>query len=334
MESIQCAKYVSFASAGTRGIVYLGVLDALEAELNTFSDGYEVWRSSLKGVAGTSAGACAALMLLLGLDGKARRDVIMEMSDMRRVMRCPDVSLLVNRFGLEEGKGFRETIQRVLLKGGLSGDSTFADLKRLIRQDFVCMCTNLHTGDPMELSTTSTPHVKVCDAIYASCCVPFVFTPIEIDNSMVMDGCLSKDLPTPFVEAETLFVQIDNVAEAPTVSSWVDFLAGIVRASVRAQSLTWSKLIERQPELCILIEPINGIDRMPTFDINLNEQSTESLFKAGYACTLHHLRGKKIFTALGSLVCLVHKIKLTEIVEQMPNDECQSEGSQCNKSNS
>ena len=63
-------RYLSFAGAGTSGYAYAGFLDALEQ-----SREYDAWRRSLQGVAGTSAGALAALSVVLGLDARARKSI-------------------------------------------------------------------------------------------------------------------------------------------------------------------------------------------------------------------------------------------------------------------
>ena len=76
------ARYVSFASAGTRGVMYIGVLEALEDNFrmwNTRDASYVEWREALAGAAGTSAGAVAALVLLLGLDRPSLRETMREL---------------------------------------------------------------------------------------------------------------------------------------------------------------------------------------------------------------------------------------------------------------
>ena len=101
-------------------------------------------------------------------------------------------------------------IRKVLMRGGLSAESTLGDVKRLLRQEFVCMCTDLVTGRPYALSSTQNPEVRVYDAVYASCCIPFVFTPMDMGGAVLSDGCLSSDQPNVFVEEETFFVQLEN----------------------------------------------------------------------------------------------------------------------------
>lgn len=295
-------RYVSFASAGTRGIVYLGVLDALEDHMAYDSAEdltYAEWRDSLRGAAGTSAGACVALMVLLGLDRSTRREVLQELADVRTVVRCPDVSLLLQRFGWEDGAAFREMVQRMLMRGGLSADSTLGDLKRLLRRELVCVCTDLQTGHAVQLRASTAPLVRVCDAVYASCCIPFVFTPAIIDGRVLSDGCMSQDMPLAFPEDETLFVQITpHVGDQP-IASWADFLGGVVRCSVRNQEHVWDRLTAQHPGRCIAVRPIGDVSQMPSFDMHLDERARDGLLRAGYASALDwHLHGQ-LFRTVG-----------------------------------
>ena len=247
------ARYVSFAGAGTRGVVYAGVIDAWESR----HAGFEAWRQGLRGAAGTSAGAIAALGLLLGLARADRHELMRSIADMRDVVRFPDVSLLLRHFGWADGRAMRERVSAMLERGGLSPSSTFADLRRLLRQEFVCMCTDLRTGAPVKLCAETTPGMRVCDAVYASCCVPFVFTPPCLpDGSMVTDGCLSCNQPDVFERAETLFVNVD--ASVPDrVETWPDFLGGIVRASLAAQQPSWDALMVER-ELYLAVAPVRA----------------------------------------------------------------------------
>ena len=284
------ARYVSFASAGTRGLVYLGFLDAMEDRLG--ERGYEAWRAELRGAAGTSAGSCAALVLLLGLDRTARRETLEEMSDMRNVVRCPDVGQLLRRYGWEDGRAFKELVQRVLMRGGLSAHSTLGDVRRLLRQEFVCVCTDLHTGRALHLSADTHPTTKVCDAVYASCCVPFMFVPAKVDGHLVADGCLSCNVPEVFAEAETLFVNLATGDEEQPIASWMDFLHGIVRCTVVAQRCGgWSRCHE------IALPP--SLVSAPAFDVHQSPEAAECLFRAGYASTLDALCGGGVCAAAG-----------------------------------
>lgn len=278
------AEYVSLASAGTRGLVYLGVLDAIEDHLE--ADGFARWNRGLRGVAGTSAGAIVALMLALGFDRAARHEILRDHLDVRRVVSRPDFALLLRQYGCEDGEAFKEVIQRILARGGLSSTSTMADLQRLLRIDVVFVCTNLHTGAPLYLSATTTPSLRVCDAVYASGCVPFVFAPQMVHDVMTTDGCLSCHLPEAFDESRTLFVSVEEGPppdSSKRLTSWSDFLHGIVRCTVVSQRHRIDRLRREQADRFLLLQlPSELLRTSPPFELDMSEQTADALVHAGY----------------------------------------------------
>lgn len=305
--------HVSFEGAGTRGMSYLGFLDALEDHLEAqCGQSFDAWRQSLQGVAGTSAGSLVALVLILGLDRTARHELLQEISDMRALLRCPDIGRLVRHFGWEDGTAFKEMVQHCLMRGGLSAQSTLADLKRLLRVDFVCMCTHLATGTEYALSSAATPRVLVCDALYASCCVPFLFSPPIIDGHLVVDGSLSCDLPDVFPDDDTLFVRVrarhDAAAHGVRMDTWSDFLHGIVGCSIQAQEIKKQAIAARcgRDRLWSLVIPASVNARTCAFDVDVSPDIVEDLVRCGYVSVLHTLTEGRLFADVGALV--VHLI--------------------------
>lgn len=295
-------RYVSFSSGGTRGAAFVGFLDAFEDHIEASRNcPFEVWRQDVRGVAGTSAGSLAALVLALGLPREVRRELLLQLGDVRALLRHPDLTLLLHRFGCEDGATFREMVQRILERGGLSARSTLGDLRRLLRTEFVCVCTDLTTGRPRYLGSTQTPDLCVCDAIYASCCVPFVFTPHELDDgSLVVDGCLSCHLPQVFPDAETLFVNI-SAREARRPSNWVDFLQAIVLSASSGQT-TMKEMCERYPHNYVALHVPS---EAPAFDVDLTPEKMEGMIGAGYVAAVDHLYGHRVFAALTLAVTIV-----------------------------
>jgi predicted acylesterase/phospholipase RssA len=321
--ALRSARFCSFASAGTRGVLYIGMLEAFEDHLGA---DYEAWRSALRGAAGTSAGACAALLLLLGLDREARRATLREFADVRSVVRRPDIALLFSRYGCEDGAAFKEVVQKVLERGGLSAQSTLGDLRRLLRQDFVCVCTDLRTGAPLALSAATAPGMRVCDALYASCAVPFLFSPAHLPEgvapgavgaTVAVDGCLSCDLPEVFEEAHTLFVALDTTDETmPPIASWADFLHGIVRCSSVAQQHRVARLVGSGRCLRLPL-PMAGT---PAFDVHQGPEQSDRLFDFGYALTRDALGGGGLAAAAGRAVAQAARLlaALTRVACEAP----------------
>lgn len=77
-----------------------------------------------------------------------------------------------------------EKISRYL--SGLIRDKKFHELKIPL----VVMATNLRSGEKVPLTTGS-----VARAVQASCSLPVVFTPTEIDGTVLIDGGASSQLP-------------------------------------------------------------------------------------------------------------------------------------------
>ena len=304
---MQSSEYIAFASAGTRGLVYLGALDAIEDRLG--GEAYEAWQRGLRGIAGTSAGAIVALILALGFDQETRREILRDHLDIRRVISRPDLALLLRQYGCEDGEAFKETIQRILARGGLSATSTMADLKRLLRVDVVFMCTNLHTGAPLRLCASNTPQLRVCDAIYASACVPFVFAPQLVTDVMVTDGCLSCHMPEAFDESRTLFISVEEGSPSPsakTLATWSDFLHGIVRSTVVAQKHRTDRLrVEHAARYFELKLPPEVSRSTPPFELEMAEDTACELVQAGYVAAFDILTHGRLTRIVEGVVRIV-----------------------------
>lgn len=312
---LEGVRYVSFAGAGTRGMAYGGFLDAVEDHASACgARSFEEWRLELKGVAGTSAGAVAALLLALGVDRGARRALLAEFGDVSRIVKRPDMSLLYRRQGFDDGCGFRELVNRTLTLGGLSATSTLGDLRRLLRVDFVCACTDLATGRALLLRPDTHPTLAVADAIYASACVPFLFVPPVLDGTaVVVDGCMSLNHPAPFAPAETLLVSVDSSNCSPCEGDWPAFLQCLVGCAVNNQP----------PAAGRHAVHLHLHEGTPSFDMNLTYDDALRLSGAGYAVAVDCMFGNRLSQIVSHLVglCARAPSDLTQGDEGPPADE-------------
>ena len=278
-------KYVSFSAAGTRGIAYFGVLDALEDQHGC--EEFERWRRALAGFAGTSAGAIAALMLCVGLDRASRDKVLTQCSDIRRLLN-PNVALLAQGFGVEEGHGLRKAVRFILTLGGLSETCTFLDVRRLLNVDLVLCATDLNDGMPYLMSVDRTPDVSVVEAVFASCCVPFVFMPPVINGVLLSDGCLSCDYPNVFQEGETLFISMCEGGNRKErgIHSWTEFIAALVRCANVAQRHKWQSLSSAYSKHTLMVQPLGEVLHLRGFSLHQTEEESKLLAQNGYACAI------------------------------------------------
>lgn len=310
-------KFLSFSSAGTLGMAYFGMLDALETGLPE----YDAWRQQLQGIVGTSAGSLCGLVLALGLDANARRQVLTEVMDLKRVLRRMDVSLLASEFGMDDGQGLRDGVQAILVQGGLSPHSTLGDLRRLLRIEFVCVCTDLRTSTRVCLASTTHPHVKVCDAVCASCAVPFVFCPVHIDDYVLLDGAMCCELADDvFPKSQTLFVQISYEHPVQDLRDWSSFLLSISRCNSELQKPKVSAVSTSERGLRLFV-PSSVTSTV--FDIHLDDTTKHALVHTGFVLTLEHLLGCNLRKALARVVSAYMELALVRPFnedEQPPDD--------------
>ena len=288
-------RYLVFGGGGTHGVTYLGALSALER-----ARGMDCSLWDLAGVAGTSAGSVAALMVLLGLSHDTRHRLTRALSDMTSVVPCPDLHLFYRSFGWDGGARFRALLQEALQEGGLSPEATLADVRRLVRREFACVCTDLVACAPVVLSATTYPKMRVVDAVYASCCVPFLFVPLQVDGRVFVDGCLTRNVPTDlFPPEETLVVCLD-----PHAVHVPENLAQYANAVVRCSTIAQYRAIDASVRRLAIVSTGD-----PTFHRSMSDAVFASMYADGYACALDFARGGGLIRAVGA--CAVVHARLT-----------------------
>ena len=191
---LERTQYVSFASAGTLGVLYDGAINAME---DVLQDRYARWKAGVRGVAGCSAGAIAALLFLLDVP-RARRRELQDQFDVTRLVHISDVELLLRHYGVSDMTQIERLVETILVDGGMSPYATMRDVGRFLRVDFVVVATNLHTQRAERITPETHPEVPVSAAVCASCAIPFAFRPVRIRDQLMVDGFLQAAQPDAF----------------------------------------------------------------------------------------------------------------------------------------
>jgi NTE family protein len=153
----------------TRGAAHVGVLTVLERE-----------QIPIACVTGASAGALVGALYCGGL-GPQAIEKAMERFGWRHLAR-----LAFSRRGLVSF----EPLERWLIS--MIGDVTFAELRRPL----AVVATDLLTGLPRVLCEG-----RVAPAVRASCSVPGVVVPLELDGQLLVDGCIADTVPVSAARA-------------------------------------------------------------------------------------------------------------------------------------
>jgi predicted acylesterase/phospholipase RssA len=217
---MQHPKYLSFAGGGTYGFLYIGFYRALSTHL-PIATGMTVaeFFNGIDGFAGVSIGALAALAFSLNLSMEKYEALFERNMNLSDLMPQHDFAQMLQVYGLDRGDALKRMISDVLKSAGISDSATFEDLKRLLKRDFACVATNLNTSAPQVFSARETPEVCICDAVYMSMAVPFLFVPLKYKGDTMSDGGLTQHMPNVFNEDETLFVDLSFYdARLPTTT--------------------------------------------------------------------------------------------------------------------
>ncbi|MBR5303746.1 MAG: patatin-like phospholipase family protein [Candidatus Gastranaerophilales bacterium] len=194
--------FAIFGGGGIRGLAYCGALKALEE--------YNVKLSSC---AGSSIGAVFATLLSIGY---SYSEIYKILSDVSYDMFI-DINMDIKKeLAISKGKIFLEWIREKIekkfygtsYKKGEMPPVKFNDLK----SGLIIYSVDLTNSKFHEFSNHKTPDVEIAQAVRASVSMPGLFTPLEINGNLIVDGDLLKSTPLWRV-SETIKNSKDRILE-------------------------------------------------------------------------------------------------------------------------
>ncbi len=218
-----------------RGLAHLGVLSVLEEEGLTPG-----W------LAGTSSGAIAAVFAAFGISSLAAADALGELdwSSMTRTH-------LFGPYGFATNEGLEQILREAL------GDVLLEDA----RIPLAVVTTDINTGERVILD--SGPAAR---AVRASCCMPGLYSPVEMDGRLLVDGALVENVPAraaremgaPLVVAVSLGFSLSYTP----VKNWANVVTNAFEVAVDSQMRC-----EIRSDADILIDPdVAGFSRVRAGD--------------------------------------------------------------------
>lgn len=188
------------SGGGAKGIAHVGVLKVID-ELGIPVD-Y---------VGGTSMGSIVGGLYAIGYDAKTLEDLIVKqdwnnlLADevTRKNMSVEEkeehakyfISFPVQNFKVMLPSGLRAGQNVSLLLSRLALPVHHIDDFSKFCRPFLCVATDMETGGYVVIKNGYLP-----DAIRASMAIPTIFTPIEIDNKLLVDGGLINNFPAEEVK--------------------------------------------------------------------------------------------------------------------------------------
>jgi NTE family protein len=242
---------LALSGGGMRGIAHIGLLRMLEEH-----------HLEPSVIAGTSAGALIGAMYASGVRTE-------QMLDFFRETELLDIS----RFsflkpGLFDLVKYEVDFQQIL------GHDDFATLKKQL----IVVASDILAGEMVVINSGS-----VIKAILASAAFPGVFTPIDYDQRMLVDGGLFNNLPADLIRDRCRVIVGMDVnpilrVSRETVHSTVSVLRRASELMIRKQSLEARKYCD------VFISPPE-LGKLDTF----NQKQLDEAFEIGYAAAQQHI---------------------------------------------
>lgn len=247
------------SGGGIKGISFIGVFKAL----------YELCiLDNIKTYSATSIGTIICFLIIIGYSYDELWKFI-EIFDFSKLYNF-DISNLLNTYGINDGKLIISILQKFLKKKNIKIDITLLELYKLTNKKFIITTTNVNKKICEYLSYKTYPNLEVIQALRMSISLPFIFTPVKMNDSLYIDGGCSNNFPINIFKKQekVLGIYIDN--DNNEIKSFEDYCFDIIN------TLTTTNLITENNNIVKLIININ----ITKFDITFKQK--KQLYILGY----------------------------------------------------
>ncbi|HEU4648673.1 MAG TPA: patatin-like phospholipase family protein [Gemmatimonadales bacterium] len=270
------------SGGGMKGLAHIGVLKALEERGLVPS---LVVGSSIGSLVG-AAWACGQ-----SLADMERRAIAVQR---RQVFKVAHTDMALRRL-LSPAIYRREPLETLI--HSLVGDCTFRDLQRRLLVNTV----DLNSGRQVVWGMPGRDHAPLADVVFASCALPGIFPPRQIDGRWYVDGAVVENLPVrvaaaadpaPIIAVNVAATSVHRagVEQQGFAATYIRGLEVVMQTQIEAELRHWAG-----PPLVLVQPPVEQVG-MFAFD------RTPELVEAGYCATL---------AALDQLPCTLDRLSRT-----------------------
>lgn len=201
-------KNVVLSGGGYNGLYMLGTIGEL-IEKNFFDI------KNIEKIYGTSFGALCGFIMCLNIEWKEVTEYFIE----RPWNNMIDITLdsliaMLSKKGLLDENIINKLLGKLIISCGLETNLTFKELYDYSNIDFHTFHVEVNEFNLIDCSYKTHPNMKILDAIYSSCSLPFLFKPGKIEDKLCTDGgvlCafpLNKCIESGAKDGEVLAIEI------------------------------------------------------------------------------------------------------------------------------
>ena len=265
---------IVLSGGGIRGFCHLGFLKYLEEhDMTSFVD--TLFCTSV----GSIIGAC----WVLGMTSDQIKEAFYACNT--AMLKMDGIQHLFTKFGISNAEYFIAHLYDTLLKNNINPLVTFKEVSKRL---FITG-TNLTTHQVEYFSATSTPNMRILDAVRISIAIPFLISPQQYNGTYYVDGGISVNFPMAaaiddFNEryaAHTGFTLSENIIgcaldEMPptAVNSIEDFAYNVIACIIKRQAAFLSPYT-------VVIDTCT----ISPFSFDTDPKIRDDMFERGYTTT-------------------------------------------------
>jgi len=229
---------LALSGGAARGIAHIAVLETLEQE-----------GVPIHAIAGTSAGSVVGALYCAG----------MPLSEIKHILlhaKWKDVlKFTVPRQGLISSEGIYRFMEDILPVKKFSS----------LLLPFAAVATDLRTGEKVMLTSGS-----IAKAVQASCSLPVIFTPTEINKRTLVDGGIASQIPVRTVREELGARKVIAV-DVNYKALETDQFDNIVKIATHLSALWASRNAREEEKLADVVIAVNA-KGVPLYDLSQSKE--------------------------------------------------------------
>ena len=271
-----------FGGGGVRGICYIGALKALN------EIGIE-----LNAIAGSSVGAVFAALVAVGYNEEEIKELFYDFNF--NMFRDININIFNTDISLSKGEIFLDWLREKIGKKVLG--NTYKENSKVrfkdIEKDLHILTLDLNTNTPHIFSKENTPDEEIAFAVRTSACMPGLMKPINLGESLLVDGDLIKSWAGADVytsldtsEARLLEFRLEGTKEGTEFKHPMDYLNSVISTIwYLCTENVYSQKHENDRYDYVVLDAKDVI----LFDFTIEKEVKEQLVEKGYKTTKKYL---------------------------------------------
>ena len=185
-------KNIVMAGGAYNGLYIIGALKYLIE--NSFFD-----INNIETIYGTSVGGFIGVLLCLKIEWSIILNYILERPWDRDLTFTADMMFnMIPKKGILDSDYMKIFFKNLLKSKHLSSEITLKEFYEFSKIKLYLFAVDVNTFKVVKISHESHPNLKLIDAVFITCSMPFIFQPTFIDNTYLVDGGVLCNYPLDF----------------------------------------------------------------------------------------------------------------------------------------